>query len=555
MKVLFTTCCKPIPVLLGQFLSADDVSYRFVANQDLFSISAHIPYFPLHFLAQNINVPSVVLEWPTKEELVAELKSDKYDYVGITFKCLDLYTVAEMIELIRDVSPDSKIVLGGYGTLALNEPGTEYIRDNADYICRGDGVQFMRLLLGDDIFRPKICHLPPEVISIPWLSVSTRTGYILSALGCEGKCEFCATSAYAEGKVIEVMTPAEIYESMRWYYDSFHDFSQAYLMDENLLLRKDKVNELGELIRNDDRYGLSRMNYLAFGTVLATGAWEPDELLLNGIGQIWIGIESFYSYDIKKEDIDISNLIHTLKEHGIEIQLSWIVGDDCQTSDNIDDDVDQLVALGPCTAQLAVLAASPGTALYERLKGEGRIRPFEPKEGHLLGNNMDALHFTHEERLNIVFDTYRKLYENHGPSMMRSLKIHLNGYRHCLKSKNPYLNGPKLKHFKSELRNTIPFTKMAAEFAPNAKVRNLMLDMQKEYVELVGPFRKTQQIAADHILSLAEKEMKRRETEGYSTLTEEPLLHKYVYPGGPIVKIPTPLSVAEVQIPVPAFGD
>ena len=79
--------------------------------------------------------------------------------------------------------------------------------------------------------------------------------------------------------------------------------------------------------------------------------------------------------------------------------------------------------------------------------------------------------------------------------------------------------------------------------------------MQKEYVELVGPFRKTQQIAADHILSLAEKEMKRRETEGYSTLTEEPLLHKYVYPGGPIVKIPTPLSVAEVQIPVPAFGD
>jgi haloalkane dehalogenase len=536
MRVLFTTCCKPIPVLLGKFLSADDVTYRFVADQGLFSISAHIPYFPLHFLAQNINVPSVVLEWPTKEELIAELKSEKYDYVGITFKCMDLYTVAEMIEIIRDVSPDTKIVLGGYGTLALNEPGTDFIRDRVDYICRGEGVQFMRLLVGDDVNRPKICHLPPEVISIPWLSVSTRVGYILSALGCAGKCEFCSTSAYTVGEVIEVMTPAEIYESMRWYFDSYPDFSQVYMMDENFLLRQDKVNALGELIRNDDRYGLSRLNYLAFGTILATGKWDPDELLLNGVSQIWMGVESFYSYSIKKEDVNIPTLVQTLKEHGIEIQLSWIIGDDCQTPENIDRDVDQLVALGPCTTQLAVLSASPGTALYKRLKEEGRIRPFDPKEGHLLGNNMNALHFTHEERLKIVFDTYRQVYETHGPSMMRSLEVQLNGYRHCLNSKNPYLNGPKLEYFKKEIRNTIPFTKMAAAFAPNEKVRNLMLDLEKEYVELLGPFRKTQRIAADHILKLAEKEMKRRETEGYSPLVDEPPLHKYVYHGEPIVR-------------------
>ena len=134
MKVLFTNCCKPIPVLLGKYLSADDISYRFVAEQELFSVHANIPYFPLHFLAQNINVPSVVLEWPTEEEFIAELNSDDYDYVGISFKCIDLYSVARMIGIIREVSPKSKIVLGGYGTLALGEPETEYILDSADYI-------------------------------------------------------------------------------------------------------------------------------------------------------------------------------------------------------------------------------------------------------------------------------------------------------------------------------------------------------------------------------------------------------------------------------------
>jgi len=86
-------------------------------------------------------------------------------------------------------------------------------------------------------------------------------------------------------------------------------------------------------------------------------------------------------------------------------------------------------------------------------------------------------------------------------------------------------------------------------------VRNLMLDLEKEYVELLGPFRKTQQIAADRILALAEKEMNRKETEDYSPLVDEPPLHKYVYHGEPIVKVPIPLPVAEIQVPVMAMGD
>lgn len=539
MKVLFTTTCKPIPIFLGKYLSLDQTSYRFVVDQDLFSVFSSAHSYSLHFLAQNINVPSVVLEWPTLDDLTAELRSDSYDCVGISFRSLDTQRVLDMIDQIRTVAPHAKIILGGYGVLGLEDLEEEgiYLRDKVDYICRGEGVAFMRSLLGDDLERPKIAHLPVETATIPWLGLTEKMGYILSALGCEGQCEFCATSAYAGGRVIEVMTPPEIYESMKWYYSTHRDMGCVFLMDENLLIRKEKVNALGRLIRDDEPFGLSKMNYLGFGTCLALSRWEPEELLLNGVSEVWSGIESFYSYGHKKET-DVHGLFRSLHEHGIQTQLSWIIGDDCQTRDNIGEDIRQFIELAPVTAQLSCLCLNRGTSLYRRLKQEGRTRLCDPEEGYLYGNSMDSLHFTHQERLDIIFNMYRRLYETHGPSLLRGTKVEMNGYRYCLYSKNPYLRGPKLKYFKRKVRTTIPFVKTAIVFAPNARVKKLMEDLEREYIELFGPLNKLQRIAADQVLALAEQEHERREAEGYvhSSIREIPL-QRYEYPGSGVEEL------------------
>lgn len=170
MRVLFTSTCKPIHVFLDRFLSIDDVSYRFIVDQGPFSATADIPCFSLHFLAQNVSVPSVVLEWPTLDELADELRSCHYDYLAITCKVIDMDRLSEMIPLIRRVSPDTKIVLGGYGTLGLNEPQFQHIRDGVDHVCwTGDGIKFMRKLLNEPLTQSVQAHLPVEVIRIPWM--------------------------------------------------------------------------------------------------------------------------------------------------------------------------------------------------------------------------------------------------------------------------------------------------------------------------------------------------------------------------------------------------
>ncbi|MDQ4075932.1 MAG: hypothetical protein M3220_06765 [Chloroflexota bacterium] len=533
MKILFTTPCKPIPIFLGKYLSIDDVSYRFIVDQGLFNATADVPAFSLHYLAQNINVPSVVLEWPTFDELEKELRSDYYDYIGITFKFLDVYMVVEMIEHIRRVSPHTQIILGGYGTLTLDEPEYAYIQNSVDYVCKyGDGVAFLRHLIGDYELRPTVAHMPLETIYLPWLpAAALNIAYILSALGCVWKCEFCCTSAYAGGKVLDTMSPEEIVDSMRWYHTKYPHLSQIYMMDEELLLRQKKVRAIGKLIREDESLGLSTMSYLAFGTIKAISRWDPEEMLLNGVSQVWSGVESLYSYYRKKGDVDSRELMRTLNECGIETQLSWIIGDDCQTKENIQADIDYFIDHVPTTAQLSSLSAFPGTPLYSRLKAEGRVQTLVPEEAHLLGNNMDSLHFTHEERLELIMGTHHQLYEAHGPSLMRSAEVFLNGYEYCRQSKNPYLREDKARYFEKKIKTYVLFAAVAEAFAPNDHIRQEMRAMQDRYVSLFGPLNERQQFISNWIMAHAEKEMVRREREGYEPTPRDVPLKRYTYDG------------------------
>ena len=51
----------------------------------------------------------------------------------------------EVVAMIREHSPQSEIILGGYGTVLSDEALAPY----ADHICREEGVGFMRRLLGE----------------------------------------------------------------------------------------------------------------------------------------------------------------------------------------------------------------------------------------------------------------------------------------------------------------------------------------------------------------------------------------------------------------------
>ncbi|MDD5657714.1 MAG: cobalamin-dependent protein, partial [Elusimicrobia bacterium] len=145
-KVLLTSVCRPLGPKYGD---GPSVGYELLFGQvtraqGIFSPRAVHRHFSLDYIAYNIEAPTVVLQYPSKRELVRELEKG-YDYVGISFILSTLHRMKEVVALVRKHAPGSKIVLGGYGTVL----GEEFLKPYGDHFCRGEGVEFFRGLLGE----------------------------------------------------------------------------------------------------------------------------------------------------------------------------------------------------------------------------------------------------------------------------------------------------------------------------------------------------------------------------------------------------------------------
>ena len=86
-------------------------------EQGIFSYRFNHRSQGLYFLAENIDMPTAVLDFPTLDRFMQELKKG-YDYIGISFIIPNFKKAVEMTRVIREVSPKSKIILGGTGSIS-----------------------------------------------------------------------------------------------------------------------------------------------------------------------------------------------------------------------------------------------------------------------------------------------------------------------------------------------------------------------------------------------------------------------------------------------------
>src|SRR5512138_216898 len=115
-KVLLTSVCRPLGPKYGD---APSVGYELLFGQvtraqGLFSPRAVHLQFSLDYIAENLDAPTVVLQYPSRRELIRELKKG-YEFVGVCFIMALIHKMKEAVALIRKYAPNSKIILGGYG--------------------------------------------------------------------------------------------------------------------------------------------------------------------------------------------------------------------------------------------------------------------------------------------------------------------------------------------------------------------------------------------------------------------------------------------------------
>jgi radical SAM superfamily enzyme YgiQ (UPF0313 family) len=449
-------------------------------EQGMFSYRFNHASQGLYFLAENIEMPTTVLDFPTLKRFKKELQKG-YDYIGITFIVPNFKKASKMAKTIRELSPKSKIILGGHG---VSIPDIESLVDH-DFICRGEGVYFLRRLFGEDIDKPikhplEYSSFNRQVMGVPWASSS---GILITGVGCPNKCRFCATSHFFGSYIPYLKTGKEIYDVCCRYEDEkkVTDFG---VLDENFLKMKDRALELLELMEKNNRF----FNFSIFSsaeTLKALG--DLDILVRLGITFVWIGVESKKEIYQKNKNIDFHLLIKELRTRGISVLASSILFLEDHDKDTIWEDVDYATSLNPDYLQFMQLGPMPGTALYDDYEKQGKLietLPYESKHGQgKIWFNHD--HFSREESKDVLRIAFETDYNRNGASMLRAMKTVFSGYLYCTNHPSSRIKA-RAKYFGKHLAMMRYFMASARVFVKNHQSEMLLKEIKDLFVVHFG---------------------------------------------------------------------
>jgi radical SAM superfamily enzyme YgiQ (UPF0313 family) len=399
--------------------------------QGSFSLRMFHRSWGIMMIQENISAPCSVLDFPTRKAFARELTTNHYDVVGISSIIVNVGKVREMCRMVRELSPGSVIVVGGH-VAAI--PGIEAMID-ADHIVRGEGISWMRRYLGEDEHAP-IRH--PAIVSgletrIMGIRLPQRKGgtaaTIIPSVGCPMGCNFCTTSAFFGGKgkfVNFYETGDELFDVMCGIESELkvHSF---FVMDENFLLHRTRAMRLLERMKEAGKsWELS-----VFASANAIRKYTMLELVELGISWVWMGLESPKSSYSKLQGKDVGQLTRELREHGIRVQGSTIVGLEHHTPDNIVEEIESAVSYQTDFHQFMLYTPVPGTPLYQEMADQGRLLTdvdFADVHGQYKFNFRHSA-ISREDSKTFLDWAFWRDFESNGPSLYRMCQTMLKGWQ------------------------------------------------------------------------------------------------------------------------------
>lgn len=503
MKLLLTSVFGPYGVddEYGEKENKMELFHNQVTReQGIFSYRFNHGSQGLYFLAENIDMPTAILDFPSFKRFKRELKKG-YDYVGISFIIPNFKKARVMARAIRELSPKSKIILGGHG---VNIPNIESMIDN-DFICKGEGVYFLRELFGEEKNKPfrhplRYSSFNRQVMGTPW---APSSGILITGVGCVNKCRFCATSHFFGEYIPYLKTGKEIFDMCCRYEDEMKitDFG---VLDENFLKMKDRAMELLELIEKNGRHFTFGI-FSSAETLKAIG--DLDILIRLGINFIWIGVESKKEIYAKNKDTDFKILFAELKKRGISVLASSILFTEEHDKNTIWEDIDFVTSLNPDYLQFSPLGPIPGTKLYEDYEKQGKLIkdiPYESQHGQ------GKVWFHHDNFSRDETDAFLRLafeidYNRNGASLLRAIKTTLGGFLYCVRHQDKRIQ-IRSEDYKKCLEMMRYFLTASTIFVQNRQSELLLEQITKSFNLQFGKIKLISRIASLVVVFFSIKE-------------------------------------------------
>ncbi len=479
-KILLTTVCGPF----GK--DTDDCTRHVMPElfhaqvtraQGVFSLRATYISYGLEYIAKNITTPATVLQYPTMKQFKRELEKG-YDYVGISFVIATFDKMKKMYAAIKEVSPDAKIILGGYGTML---PACEQY---GDYICREEGVGFVRQILGevhDD--TPKKHVVYPTTSKMVGYPVN-KGAVVLAGLGCPHGCDFCATSHYHKKRHIPLIkTGKDLYQEIKRVHESLGSRELPIgIIEEDFLFQKERAREYLECVKKDPK---GPVMISCFASAYSISLWDPEDLVRMGIDTLWVGVESKRATYGKLKGQDVKGIFDTLHSHGINTLASLVLGQDFHTVESVWEDFEYLVSLNPSLTQFLILTPACSTPLFERLMQEGRLLDIPHKHWDGFHLAFDHPHIGKEKMEELILEFYDEEYRRLGPSVVRYIEKALQGYLRFKNATDPLLK-IRAEQYREECLKALPIFPTAVRYAPTEEVAQRIRDIQQSVFREIG---------------------------------------------------------------------
>jgi len=407
--------------------------------QGSFSLRRFHRSWGILMIQENISAPCAVLDFPTREAFARELTAHSYDVVGISSIIVNVGKAREMCRMVRKLSPQSTIVVGGH-VAAI--PGIERLLD-ADHIVKGDGIAWMREYLGEDPAAP-IRHpalssgFDLRVMGVKIPDGADTSATIIASMGCPMGCNFCTTSAFfgGKGKILNLYSTGEEIFRLMDEAARTRNVSSFFIMDENFLLQRQRAMDLLARMRAAGK----SWSFHIFSSANAIRKYSYEELVELGISSIWVGLESANSNYAKLDGADTLQMTRELREHGIVLLGSTIIGLEHHTPENIREDIERAIAHETDLHQFMLYTPVPGTPLYREMEDAGRLlEDVDLADIH----GQDRFNFRHtaisrEDSKRFLDMAFRWDFERNGPSLFRICRTTFQGWKR-------YKNHPDLR--------------------------------------------------------------------------------------------------------------
>ncbi len=401
--------------------------------QGQFSLRLFHRSWGLMLIQANLAAPCTLLDYPDLDRFVEELRSRRYDIVGISGIVPNFLKVKKMCELVREHLPEAEIVVGGH---VANIPDLAR-RIDADHVVRGEGVRWFREFLDEDPEQP-IRH--PQIIA----GHGTRTvgitaaenirdmaATVIPSVGCPVGCNFCSTSAMFGGKGHSVRfyeTGDELFDIM-CQLEANLKVQSFFMMDENFLLDRGRALRLLELMERHDK----AWAFYMFSSAGALGSYSTEQLVRLGLTWVWLGLEGEDSRYTKLHGTDTRALVHRLQAQGTRVLGSTIIGLEGHTPENIDAAIEHAVRHDTVFHQFMLYTPLPGTPLFADLSAQGRMK--DESECNLADVHGQSLfnyrhpHIRGGLETELIVRAFQRDFEVNGPSMVRMARTMLAGWK------------------------------------------------------------------------------------------------------------------------------